>query len=172
MAVAHVRPSRNLLPVCRVLPCVSPLSRLSACSGTERLSRPAARGAPDVLRVRRAPPRCIHGGRNASSNHFAAARTIACTRLYSWACSVPCARCIRVPRTLLMGARASAPRLDDWHARIQAFPSHLREGHPAQPAAASGFLWATPCVPHQCTASYLGRLWSEGASESVARVHC
>ena len=68
--------------------------------------------------------------------------------------------------------RESALRLDDWHARIQAYPSHLREGHPAQPAAASGFLWATLTVrvPPVCRL-VLGAALVGGWSESVARVH-
>ena len=66
----------------------------------------------------------------------------------------------------------SAPRLDDWHARIQAYPSHLREGHPAQPAAMSGFLWATPCKEPPVCRLVLGAALVGGWSESVARVHC
>ena len=80
MAAAHVVVAfANLLLAFSYL---SYLARLSVCFAPE----------PSASRNRRAEvPRCIHGGRNASSNHSAAARTIAWTRLYSWACSVPCA---------------------------------------------------------------------------------
>ena len=90
-SLAHVVAFPNVQ--CRRLStCFPPFSGpVRAILGLKYALLRAARVPQTCSGRERAPPRCIHGGRIASSNHFATARIIACTRLYSWACSVPCA---------------------------------------------------------------------------------
>ena len=135
-------------------------------SGTLRVYHDRRPEVPQTCSGReRAPPRCIHGGRNASSNHFAAARTIACTRLYSWACSVPCAPlhpC--APNTAHGGACISAAlrRLARSHTSVPVAPTR------GPPCTARRYVRLLVGHTVQGTASVPPRTWG-GSGRRVER---
>ena len=87
--------------------------------------------------------RCVHGG--PSSNHFAAARTVACAMRPS---RVPAhASYVRTHDTIIpYGKRAGGTVLGRLltHTHLHLYSLRLRVGHPAQPTAASSLSLSTP----------------------------
>jgi len=111
-------------------------------------------------------PRCVHGG--PSSNHFAAARTVACAMR---PLRVPAhASYVRTHATIIpYGERVGGTALGRLlkHTHLHLYSLRLRDGHPAQPAAASELSRSTPddTAAHllRCTAPAAPRLTNQEA---------